>query len=775
MTKAWEEKYNILVRYYELNGNIDVPIYYSINGFALGRWLSRQRNEYSKGILKQEKIDLLNQLNISWNMNDVREKKRLEEWMRIYKLLENYYIENGNTNLPDDYYIEGINLSAWLANQRNAKKGIGTTTITKEKIDLLDKLNIVWDFTTFNQKKWFKVFEYIKSFYNKNNNLNVSINETYDGINLWNWMKTQRDLYKKNQLEAEKKKLLDSIGFSWNPLDDKWNNYYKIAKKFFDRFGHINIPDGFVIDGIQIGRWISVQRQAYKGRQDVQIDKTKINKLEVLNIDWNYKANAQTSFLEQTIYFYVKKIFDDAINRYVDLGFELDIFIPSINYAIEYDGSYWHKSKKSKENQKDLNCFEKGINLIRIRDKNLQQTNYAKNYFIDENDDSSFESVLKELFFNEFNVTLDINIERDSFDIFELFNDANDTWYVYYAECKDYYVKNGNLIVPKDFVTDSNLKLGKWIRNQRNSYNGKNTQLSNTKVKLLEDIGMIWSVNDYKWNNSYLVLCDYYRVYGNCDVPQSLVYKNMPLGKWVMEQRSKYKSGNLSNERIIELNNIEFKWSIDKNEWEEHFSIAKKYFLKHKNLDVKKNYIYENFKLGQWIGVQRSQYNKKKLKQAQIEKLESIGIVWDAKYNNWLEAISYCKKYIAMFGNLNVPSSYVIDGFKLGQWIGNVRNAYNGNAQYSLSSEKISELNDLGMIWNTNEFLWELGYSKAKEYYEEFGNVNVSRNFIYKDFNLGSWIKNQKDFLDGKPNSNFTQERIKKLNLIGIFSRKKID
>ena len=84
----------------------------------------------------------------------------------------------------------------------------------------------------------------------------------------------------------------------------------------------------------------------------------------------------QTSFAEQAIYFYVKKIYPDAINSYKDIfnnGMELDIYIPSINYGIEYDGVAFHKeNKKEREKRKYLICRSKNIKLIRIKEEKLE-------------------------------------------------------------------------------------------------------------------------------------------------------------------------------------------------------------------------------------------------------------------------------------------------------------------------------------------------------------------------------------------------------------------
>lgn len=82
-------------------------------------------------------------------------------------------------------------------------------------------------------------------------------------------------------------------------------------------------------------------------------------------------AGRQTSFAEQAFFFYIKKIYPDAINRYTDIfdnGMELDIYIPSIKTAIEYDGIFWHKNKRNREEKKYRICQKNGIKLIRIKE-----------------------------------------------------------------------------------------------------------------------------------------------------------------------------------------------------------------------------------------------------------------------------------------------------------------------------------------------------------------------------------------------------------------------
>ena len=84
-----------------------------------------------------------------------------------------------------------------------------------------------------------------------------------------------------------------------------------------------------------------------------------------------YCNSKGTSFPEQAILYYISKFYPDAVGRYS--GFkkegitELDIWIPSINTGIEYDGSYFHRNSE-KDLIKTNNCKKKGIRLIRIKE-----------------------------------------------------------------------------------------------------------------------------------------------------------------------------------------------------------------------------------------------------------------------------------------------------------------------------------------------------------------------------------------------------------------------
>ncbi|MQR93705.1 zinc-ribbon domain-containing protein [Fictibacillus phosphorivorans] len=80
-------------------------------------------------------------------------------------------------------------------------------------------------------------------------------------------------------------------------------------------------------------------------------------------------------FPELAIYFYVKKHFKDAqLNAQIEgIGSfkSVDVFIPSLNLAIEYDGGHTHRERVMIDKEKSRSLVERGYQLIRIRDNGL--------------------------------------------------------------------------------------------------------------------------------------------------------------------------------------------------------------------------------------------------------------------------------------------------------------------------------------------------------------------------------------------------------------------
>jgi len=102
--------------------------------------------------------------------------------------------------------------------------------------------------------------------------------------------------------------------------------------------------------------------------------------LKNTGISWNYEntrceicypKTAGKSLEEKEVVRYIRSIYDGEVienSRHIIAPKELDIWIPNLNLAIEYNGEYWHSNKKVKHLLKWQLALAKGIELIQIWD-----------------------------------------------------------------------------------------------------------------------------------------------------------------------------------------------------------------------------------------------------------------------------------------------------------------------------------------------------------------------------------------------------------------------
>lgn len=188
-----------------------------------------------------------------------------------------------------------------------------------------------------------------------------------------------------------------------------------------------------------------------------------------------------SSFPEQAVLFYVKKIYPNAINRYTEIfnnGMELDIYIPSVKVGIEFDGANWHKTETehSREREKYNMCKEKGILLLRIKEKIDNEWNDVADHiwYIQKKNKTELEIVIKALLYSidsrenmwyrkkmdSYPRFIEVNLEKDEKAIREYMLPTNNSLKDLRPDiAKEWnYEKNHNLL-PEMFGINSNVKV----------------------------------------------------------------------------------------------------------------------------------------------------------------------------------------------------------------------------------------------------------------------------------------------------------------------------
>lgn len=154
-----------------------------------------------------------------------------------------------------------------------------------------------------------------------------------------------------------------------------------------------------------------------------------------------------------------------------------------------------------------------------------------------------------------------------------------------------------------------------------------------------------------------------------------------------------------------------------------------------------------------------------------VAELEKIGMVWDVYDDAWERGYAQAKTYFEAHGDLNVPARMTTeDGYPLGRWLGNQRQAREGKFQHrQLTQEQIRRLDAIGMNWGrSREERWNAFYSAARSYYCKNGNLDVSPKYKTPDGAcLGMWVYDQRrNWRNGKLSD---PERYNRLAAIGMF------
>ena len=82
-------------------------------------------------------------------------------------------------------------------------------------------------------------------------------------------------------------------------------------------------------------------------------------------------CTSQTSSPEIRLFCELKSIFPDTKNREKIQKTEVDVYIPSLKIAVEYDGAYYHKDKHTHDEQKIKTLNKAGLKVFRLREKPL--------------------------------------------------------------------------------------------------------------------------------------------------------------------------------------------------------------------------------------------------------------------------------------------------------------------------------------------------------------------------------------------------------------------
>ena len=511
-------------------------------------------------------------------------------------------------------------------------------------------------------------------------------------------------------------------------MEARWEVLCQAAADAAAKEGTLELPRSYTIhSGVPVGKWLELQRQVQAGQRPGRLTAEQAAKLEKLGIRWNHRLEAAW-----------EKGFASAQKYRTEHG---DLLVP-VRYRDKNDFALgeWIVYNRQRYLGGNLtqNRIERleAIGMVWSTSNDLWEQNYAAatQYYLEHGD---LEVPIKYETPSGFGLGVWLGAQRAAHKAGELpqeqverldalgmdWTNRNDRkWMSLYDVAAAYYHEHGNLNVPSEYVTPDGILLGKWVARQRYAYlnpDRSSARVTPERKALLDKLGMVWEKYD-PWQERYDLALAYKTEHGDLEIPS--VYKTADgvwLGSWVSRQRQTLNSGSsaLSSERR-KLLRILFKGERRPNDpaadhgtvreanWERNFRSAARYARKYKHLLVPASYVdSDGVRLGVWISnlraARKNRPDSYQVTPAHIKKLNSIGMVWDARDAKWGTAYQQAKAYYKAHGNLHAAANYKSDetGFCLGDWLRRMRE-WDTTHDPKLTPERRTMLDKIGMEWS---------------------------------------------------------------------------
>ena len=511
-------------------------------------------------------------------------------------------------------------------------------------------------------------------------------------------------------------------------MEARWEVLCQAAADAAVKEGTLELPRSYTIhSGVPVGKWLELQRQVQAGQRPGRLTAEQTAKLEKLGIRWNHRLEAAW-----------EKGFASAQKYRTEHG---DLLVP-VRYRDKNDFALgeWIVYNRQRYLGGNLtqNRIERleAIGMVWSTSNDLWEQNYAAatQYYLEHGD---LEVPIKYETPSGFGLGVWLGAQRAAHKAGELpqeqverldalgmdWTNRNDRkWMSLYDVAAAYYHEHGNLNVPSEYVTPDGVLLGKWVARQRYAYlnpDRSSARVTPERKALLDKLGMVWEKYD-PWQERYDLALAYKTEHGDLEIPS--VYKTADgvwLGSWVNRQRQALNSGSsaLSSERRKLLRTL-FKGerrpsdpaadhgTVREANWERNFRSAARYARKYKHLLVPASYVdSDGVRLGVWISnlraARKNRPDSYQVTPAHIKKLNSIGMVWDARDAKWGTAYQQAKAYYKAHGNLHAAANYKSDetGFCLGDWLRRMRE-WDTTHDPKLTPERRAMLDKIGMEWS---------------------------------------------------------------------------
>jgi len=279
LTDGYEIGVAHLRSYVAREGHANVPnSYVTDDGFTLGKWVSKRREDRKNERLSTARIAELDALGMVWDSFDANYRVGVDH-LRAYTATE------GHANVPGRHVTDdGFGLGMWVDRRRKDRK-IGR--LSTARIAELDALGMVWSSTL--EANYRTGVGHLRAYTAAEGHANVPQKfVTDDGFTLGEWVDSRRKDRKVGRLSAARIAELDALGMEWNLYGAGHRIGVNHLRAYIAQEGHANVPHSHVSDdGVKLGVWVKNRRTDYKAGR---LTAAKIAELNALGMVWSRGA-----------------------------------------------------------------------------------------------------------------------------------------------------------------------------------------------------------------------------------------------------------------------------------------------------------------------------------------------------------------------------------------------------------------------------------------------------------------------------------------------------
>ena len=404
---------------------------------------------------------------------------------------------------------------------------------------------------------WYEKYLLLEEYKKEHGNCLVPYAYAVGDVKLGHWVNNQRRLYKQGKLSANRREMMDALGFSWDPLADKWESNFSLLEQFKEREGHIDVPKNHTEDGLKLGNWVDSQRTLYKRGK---LDESYQRRLENLGMSWDPLADQWERAFALLEQFQEREGHVNVPQRHEEDGVQLGSWLDrqrKLYKKGKLDETYQRRLENLGMSWDPLaDQLERSFALLEFYEERGGHGNVPRDHEEDGMKLGIWLNNQRKLYKKG---KLGESCQRRLENLGVRWDPLSFQWERSFALLEQYKKREGHSNVYYQHAEDG-VKLGTWLTTQRQAY--KKGKLDDSYQRRLENLGVIWDPLADHWERSFALLEQYKKRKGHCNVPQKYEEDGVNLGQWVCDQRQvrRGKPGILGADRIERLDKLGIRW-----------------------------------------------------------------------------------------------------------------------------------------------------------------------------------------------------------------------